>query len=123
MVFSMQRVQPVRRALGVGLLAAALGMAGLAQAQSGTPIRIHVGEPFTPAPGSDPVVVTAELKARMSDLLDHARATYAGAPRSPDDTWWVPKALGGTAPTIEEAAVLNEARKAERAARKAAKKR
>ncbi len=28
MVFSMQRVQPVRRALGVGLFAAALGMAG-----------------------------------------------------------------------------------------------
>ncbi|MCW2699806.1 MAG: 1-acyl-sn-glycerol-3-phosphate acyltransferase [Blastococcus sp.] len=89
----------------------------------GTPIRIHVGEPFTPAPGSDPVEVTAELKARLTELLEHARATYAGAPRSPDDTWWVPKAMGGTAPTVEEAAALEAERKAAKAARRAAKER
>ncbi len=87
----------------------------------GTPIRIVVGEPFTPAPGSDPVEVTADLKARMAVLLDEARATYPGGPRTPDDTWWVPKALGGTAPTLEEAAVRNAERNAARAAKKARK--
>ena len=56
MVFSMQRVQPVRRALGVGLFAAALGMAGLAQAQSGTPIRILVG--FPAGAGTDAIART-----------------------------------------------------------------
>jgi 1-acyl-sn-glycerol-3-phosphate acyltransferase len=88
----------------------------------GTPIRIHVGEPFTPAPGSDPAEVTADLKARMTALLDHARATYSGAPRSPGDTWWVPTSMGGSAPTLEEAAVRNAERKARKAADKAAKK-
>jgi 1-acyl-sn-glycerol-3-phosphate acyltransferase len=39
----------------------------------GTPITIAVGEPFTPDPAADPLAVTAELKARMSVLLDQAR--------------------------------------------------
>lgn len=86
----------------------------------GTPIRIHVGEPFTPQPGADPAAVTAELKARMSVALEHARASYAGAPRDPQDTWWVPQAMGGTAPTLEQAAVRNAERNAHRAAKKKA---
>ncbi len=65
MVFSMQRVQPVRRALGVGLLAAALGMAGLAQAQSGTPIRILVG--FPAGAGTDAIART--LGEKLKDEL------------------------------------------------------
>ena len=69
----------------------------------GTPVRIVVGEPFSPTPGSDPVAVTAELKARMQLLLDEARATYAGTPRAADDTWWIPASMGGTAPTLAEA--------------------
>jgi len=85
----------------------------------GTPVRIAVGEPFLPAPGADAVQVTAELKTRMQALLDEARSSYAGAPRGPDDTWWFPRALGGTAPTIEEAAVVTARRDEERAARKA----
>ncbi len=87
----------------------------------GTPIRIIVGELFTPAPGADPIEVTAELKARMTVLLEQARATYAGRPRGPEDTWWVPLSMGGTAPTIEEAAARNAARNAERKARKASR--
>lgn len=87
----------------------------------GTPIRIVVGEPFTPEPGSDPVAVTADLKARMQVLLEQAQTTYAGGPRTPDDTWWLPPRLGGTAPTLEEAAALAAAQDAERAARRAAR--
>ena len=86
----------------------------------GTPIRIVVGEPFLPDPEQDPVVVTAELKRRMQLLLDEAQATYAGGPRTADDTWWVPARLGGTAPTVEEARLLVEAQDAERRARRAA---
>ena len=86
----------------------------------GTPIRIVVGEPFLPDPAQDPVVVTAELKRRMQLLLDEAQATYAGGPRTPDDTWWIPARLGGTAPTVEQARVLVEAQDAERRARRAA---
>ena len=86
----------------------------------GTPIRIVVGEPFLPDPAEDPAVVTAELKRRMQLLLDEAQATYAGGPRTPDDTWWVPARLGGTAPTVEQARVLVETQDAERRARRAA---
>lgn len=85
----------------------------------GTPIRIIVGEPFTPEQGSSAVAVTAELKARMQQLLDEAQRTYAGAPRSPSDTWWIPARLGGTAPTLEQARALVAAQQAERAARRA----
>ncbi len=84
----------------------------------GTPVRIVLGEPFTPDPDEDPAVATAELKARMQRLLDEARATYAGGPRSPQDTWWLPRALGGTAPSVEEAAANAARRDAERAARR-----
>jgi 1-acyl-sn-glycerol-3-phosphate acyltransferase len=85
----------------------------------GTPVRIALGPTFTPTPGADAAAATAELKQRMGALLDEARSTYAGAPRTPDDTWWIPKSLGGTAPTVEEAALLNVRRAEERAARDA----
>jgi 1-acyl-sn-glycerol-3-phosphate acyltransferase len=86
----------------------------------GTPIRIVVGEPFTPDPSADPVAVTADLKTRMQALLDEARATYPGGPRTPDDTWWIPASMGGTAPTLEEAARRHADADAARAARRAA---
>jgi len=87
----------------------------------GTPIRIVVGEPFSPAPGSDPLEVTADLKARMQVLLDEARATYSGSPRSPEDTWWLPASMGGTAPTPEQAAARDAEERAAKAARRAEK--
>lgn len=84
----------------------------------GTPISIDVGPAFTPADGADPTAVTAELKARMSGQLERVRASYAGAPRDPQDTWWVPRSAGGTAPTLQEAAVLSAGRVAAREARR-----
>ena len=73
----------------------------------GTHVRIAVGAPFSPS-GADPVAATADLKGRMTTLLEQARTSYAGTPRGPQDTWWVPAALGGTAPTLEEAAANAE---------------
>ncbi|MEX2289133.1 MAG: lysophospholipid acyltransferase family protein [Mycobacteriales bacterium] len=86
----------------------------------GTPIRIVVGEPFSPDPSGDAVAATADLKARMRVLLDEARASYPGGPRSADDTWWIPASLGGTAPTPEQAAQLARDAERARAARRAA---
>jgi len=87
----------------------------------GTPIRIVIGEPFSPEPAADPVAVTGELKRRMQVLLDEAQATYPGGPRRPGDTWWIPARLGGTAPTPEEARALAAAQEVERAARRASR--
>jgi 1-acyl-sn-glycerol-3-phosphate acyltransferase len=86
----------------------------------GTPIRIVVGEAFTPEPTANPQEVTAELKARMQGLLEEARASYPGGPRNDDDTWWIPASLGGTAPTLEQAAQRAADAAAARAARRAA---
>ena len=87
----------------------------------GTDLRIVLGELYWPEPGSKPVQVTRELKERMQALLDEARATYRGAPRTPEDTWWVPASQGGTAPTLADAEAADLQERAARAARHAAR--
>lgn len=83
----------------------------------GKAITISVGEPHRPT-GADPLAETAALKASMSQLLDHAIRTY---PQHQPGAWWVPASYGGSAPTLAQAKVLEEAEKARRAARKAAR--
>ncbi|RZQ62049.1 lysophospholipid acyltransferase family protein [Amycolatopsis suaedae] len=71
------------------------------------PISVLAGEPLTPSPGDEPEVVTKELRARMSGLLDRIQADYPEQPASEDERWWLPVHLGGTAPTPDEAAALD----------------
>ncbi len=73
----------------------------------GKAITVMLGEPLLPAKRDDTVEVMAELGRRISALLDQAQRTYPDQPSSPDDRWWLPAALGGTAPTPEEAAELD----------------
>jgi 1-acyl-sn-glycerol-3-phosphate acyltransferase len=86
----------------------------------GKTIAITVGEPMHPT-GDDPIGDTRELKARMSRMLDETIAAYPAA-EQPPGSWWVPARLGGSAPTLEEAAALDAAEKRERARRRAAKR-
>ncbi|MDP9181426.1 MAG: 1-acyl-sn-glycerol-3-phosphate acyltransferase [Actinomycetota bacterium] len=85
----------------------------------GTEIRVVVGEPYVPT--GDPQAATDELKARMQVLLGEARATYGGKPRDADDTWWIPAAAGGTAPTLEQAEANDAKERSERASRRASR--
>ena len=71
------------------------------------PISILIGEPMRPAKGDDWDVVTKELRDRMSALVDRAQADYPDQPASDEERWWLPAHLGGTAPTPEEAAELD----------------
>jgi 1-acyl-sn-glycerol-3-phosphate acyltransferase len=71
------------------------------------PITLLVGEPLYPKRGADSAGATAELHARMSALLERAQREYPDSPSGPDDTWWQPAYLGGSAPTPEEAAALD----------------
>lgn len=84
-------------------------------------IRIVVGEPFLPEPGAEATQVTKDLKVCMQVLLEEARATYQGTPADADDTWWIPSAMGGTAPTLEQAEADDAEVRAARAARRAAR--
>lgn len=86
----------------------------------GKTITIKVGEPLHPT-GDDPVAETAELKQRMSVLLDEAIEGYPAAER-PEGAWWVPARFGGSAPTLEEATALEAEEKRQRAEARRAKR-
>lgn len=87
------------------------------------PIIVTVGEGLAVSTDADPVAATGELRARMQALLEEAQAEYPDVPAPGEDAWWLPRRLGGTAPTLEEAEAMDaeerEARRAARAARAA----
>lgn len=70
------------------------------------PISILLGAPMHPGVGDDCEVGTAELRSRLSELLDRAQADYPESPVA-SERWWLPAHLGGTAPTPEDAAALD----------------
>jgi 1-acyl-sn-glycerol-3-phosphate acyltransferase len=83
-------------------------------------VGIEVGEPMHPA-GADPTAETAELKARMEQMLDRLIRSYPAEEIEPG-AWWMPKAYGGSAPTLEEAEAMYVEERRLRAQRKAAKR-
>jgi 1-acyl-sn-glycerol-3-phosphate acyltransferase len=74
--------------------------------QRHVPVLIRVGEPFQPSTQDDLDAATADLRTRMSALLDAVQRDYPDAPKPGDDPFWLPAHLGGTAPTPEAAALL-----------------
>ena len=75
----------------------------------GRAITVAFGEPLTPGRRDNGEEVTAELRRRMTTLLDRVRATYPDRPGGDDDRWWLPASMGGTAPTLAEATALDQA--------------
>ncbi|GAA2645117.1 lysophospholipid acyltransferase family protein [Dactylosporangium fulvum] len=69
--------------------------------QRGVPVTIIAGEPLHPGRRDSQDAVSAELRARMSAMLDRAQREYPQNPKGPDDAWWLPAHLGGTAPEPE----------------------
>jgi 1-acyl-sn-glycerol-3-phosphate acyltransferase len=65
------------------------------------PISIIVGEPLYPARHDKPDTISVELRRRMQALLDQAQQNYPAQPDGPDNRWWQPAHLGGTAPQPE----------------------
>jgi 1-acyl-sn-glycerol-3-phosphate acyltransferase len=77
------------------------------------PIEVCVGAPIPPE--GDATALEAAMRESMTALLDRVQREYP----HPEGAYWVPRRLGGTAPTPEEAARLDEAELAERARRRA----
>jgi 1-acyl-sn-glycerol-3-phosphate acyltransferase len=73
------------------------------------PMIVSVGRPVLPSGTSQEL--GAVLRAAMTERLQKAQLEYP----HPEGAFWVPRRLGGTAPTPEEAKVLDEAELAERA--------
>lgn len=78
------------------------------------PISVAVGEPIAPTlPVPD---LLALLHSRMQHLLERVQESYGPHPAG---AFWVPRRLGGGAPSLTEAAQLDAEEAAARAARRA----
>src|SRR5215213_1493653 len=75
-------------------------------------VTVLLGEPILPEAGEKPQALLRRTRAAMEALLDEAQRTYPQQPAGPDDRWWLPAHLGGTAPTPEEAAATDTVRAA-----------
>jgi 1-acyl-sn-glycerol-3-phosphate acyltransferase len=73
------------------------------------PITVAVDPPLVPSGTIDAVM--AELREEMTTLLHRVQEDYP----HPDGEYWVPRRLGGSAPTPAEATVLDEIELADRA--------
>jgi len=77
------------------------------------PITVAVGTPLHAAGTIDET--SAAMREAMTSLLHKAQEDYL----HPQGAYWVPRRLGGSAPTIDEAKALEEAELAERARKRA----
>jgi 1-acyl-sn-glycerol-3-phosphate acyltransferase len=73
------------------------------------PITVAVDPPLEPSGTIDAMM--AELREEMTTLLHRVQEDYP----HPDGEYWVPRRLGGSAPTPDEATVLDEIELADRA--------
>ena len=73
----------------------------------GVAVTVVLGEPIRPEPGEKPRELLQRIRTAMETLLDEAQRTYPQQPSGPDDLWWQPAHLGGTAPTPEQALRLD----------------
>ncbi|OON71778.1 lysophospholipid acyltransferase family protein [Streptomyces tsukubensis] len=72
------------------------------------PVTVRVGEGMEAPADQYAGAITRRLRDRVQELLEAAQRAYPVRPKGPDDTWWMPAHLGGTAPT---AAQVREAEK------------
>ena len=87
----------------------------------GKAISLAFGEPITVGKGAGVEAATEQLIATMAAMLDRVQHAYPQQPSGPEDRWWLPVSMGGTAPTPEAAAAMDAAEAAERAARREAR--
>jgi len=83
----------------------------------GVAVTVILGEPIVAEPGEKAQSLLRRTRAAMETLLDEAQRSYPQQPAGPDDRWWLPAHLGGTAPTPEEAAADDAIRASGKAAR------
>ena len=77
------------------------------------PMTVQVGAPLPPAETIEQT--DAAMREAMTTLLHQVQESY----EHPAGAYWVPRRMGGTAPTMEEAKALDEAELAERARKQA----
>src|SRR5205807_10422409 len=77
------------------------------------PITVAAGRPLSPA--GDLAHLGTALQQEMTSLLHHVQQEYP----HPEGAYWVPRRLGGSAPTPAEAKAVDEAERIERSRKRA----
>ena len=77
------------------------------------PMTVMVGAPLQPAETIEQT--DAVMRESMTSLLHDVQKSY----EHPEGAYWVPRRMGGSAPTLAEAKVLDEVELAERARKRA----
>ena len=77
------------------------------------PMTVMVGAPLQPAETIEQT--DAAMRESMTSLLHDVQQSY----EHPEGAYWVPRRMGGSAPTLAEAKVLDEVELAERARKRA----
>jgi 1-acyl-sn-glycerol-3-phosphate acyltransferase len=80
-------------------------------------VTVILGEPIVAEPEEKAQSLLRRTRAAMETLLDEAQRSYPDQPAGPDDRWWLPAHLGGTAPTPEAAAADDAVRASGKAAK------
>ncbi len=78
----------------------------------GVPVDFAFGAPISVSPDDSVPEKTAELRTQLQELTAGLQAAY---PVDGTGQWWQPRDLGGTAPTVQEAADADAARTQRRA--------
>ena len=73
--------------------------------RSRIPVRVRYGSPIMVAPDSNSEQETSRLRDVMHEQLLRVQDDYGS---HPEGEFWVPHRLGGSAPTPEEAAVIEK---------------
>jgi 1-acyl-sn-glycerol-3-phosphate acyltransferase len=84
--------------------------------RSKVPITLSVGQPIVARRQDSADDINQLLRARMNELLHTAQENYPAVPS--DELKFLPARLGGTAPSLERATLLDEEDAARRAARR-----
>jgi 1-acyl-sn-glycerol-3-phosphate acyltransferase len=77
------------------------------------PVTVAAGRPLPPT--GDVEDLDAALREEMTSLLHCVQEEYP----HPEGAFWVPRRLGGSAPTVAEAKIIEETERAERARKRA----
>jgi 1-acyl-sn-glycerol-3-phosphate acyltransferase len=70
---------------------------------AGITVDVVFGPAIAYSPDEDPMAVHQRLMTAIGELVDRLQREYPESPSGPEDGWWQPAHLGGSAPTPEEA--------------------
>ena len=89
------------------------------EARRGVPLVVRFGSPIGYQRDDEVEDLTQRLGVALRDLVDAAALTYPEQPAGDDDRWWLPRHLGGTAPTVADDLAERDREAAQRRARRA----